>query len=124
LLSVSGGPCPEAAERCGLGEAEEHQWAPTHADYRFSITIHTDYPSVVGCLRALSQFSQQSGNVRIPSGGTKEPDWEGNDHKVTFRFTSPAYRQGFVEEAERVLRPGLWQEVGRSDCDPATPQSE
>jgi hypothetical protein len=96
----------------------------THADYRFSVTMHTNDRSVVNCLRALSQVSQLEGNVRIPWGGTKDDDWMRDRNEVTFRFTSPAYRQGFVEEAGRVIRSGLWREVRRSDSDPATPQSE
>lgn len=96
----------------------------THEDYRFSVTIHTDDRAVVNCLRALSQVSQLEGNVRIPWGGTKDGVWERDRHEVTFRFTSPAYRQGFVEEIGRVLRPDLWREIRSSDSDPATPQSE
>jgi hypothetical protein len=96
----------------------------SHADYRFSITVHTDDREVVNCLRALSQISQQQGNVRIPWGGTTDVAWEQAGHTVTFRFTSPAYRQGFVDVAERVLRPGLWREVSRSDSDPASPQTD
>ena len=96
----------------------------THSDYRFSITIHTDDRAVVNCLRALSQISQLEGNVRIPWGGTKDADWEWDGHQVTFRFTSAAYRQKLAEEAERVLRPGFWREVCRSDSDPATSQLE
>jgi hypothetical protein len=38
----------------------------THVDYRFSVTLHSDDRAVVNCLRALSQISQQEGNVRIP----------------------------------------------------------
>jgi hypothetical protein len=98
--------------------------ALSHADYCFSITLHTDDRAVVNCLRALSQISQQQGNVRIPWGGTKDAAWEKAGHTVTFRFTSPAYRQGFVDVAERVLRPGSWREVGRSDSDPASPQND
>jgi hypothetical protein len=98
--------------------------ALTHTEYRFSVTVHTEDRAVVNCLRALSQISQREGNVRIPWGGTKDADWERDGGQVTFRFTSPTYRQGFIEVAERVLRTGLWREVGRSDSDPASPQSE
>lgn len=42
----------------------------SHADYKFSITIKSDDLAVVNCLRSLSQFSQQSGNNRIPWGRT------------------------------------------------------
>jgi len=64
----------------------------THADYRFSVTLHTDDRAVVNCLRALSQISQLTGNGRIPWGGTKDADWERDAHEVFFRFTLPAYR--------------------------------
>src|SRR5260221_10463393 len=98
--------------------------ALTHADYRFSVTIQTDDRAVVNCLGALSQISQLEGNVRIPWGGTNDADWERDGNQVTFRFTSAAYRQGFLDVAGRVLRPGLWHEVRCSDTDPAKAQSE
>ncbi len=43
----------------------------THADYRFSATLHTDDRAVLNCLRALSQISQREGNVRIPWGAPR-----------------------------------------------------
>lgn len=95
----------------------------THHDYRFSITLFTDDRAVLNCLRALSQVSQLKGNVRIPWGGTKDDDWERDGREVTFRFTEPAFRLGFVRTCERVIKPGLWKEVRRSDADPASPQS-
>lgn len=67
-----------------------------HHKYRYSITIQTDDLAVVNCLRALSQYSQKSGNNRITWGNTKDSDWEKNNHQVTFRFTSPKYRDGFL----------------------------
>ena len=97
--------------------------ASQHAHYRYSVTIRTDDHALLGCFRALSQHCQHSGNVRIPSGGTKDEDWERDDHRVTFRFTRPRYRQDFVEQANRIFPHELWQEVGRSDNDPAIPQS-
>lgn len=33
-----------------------------YTDHRFSVTIHTDDLAVVNCLRALSKFSQRTGN--------------------------------------------------------------
>jgi hypothetical protein len=98
--------------------------ALSHADYHYSVTVQTDDRAVVNCLRSLSQISQQQGNVRIPWGGTTDAAWEQAGHAVTFRFTSPTYRQGFIDVAERILRPGLWREVSRSDSDPASPQGE
>lgn len=97
--------------------------AKRHSDYHYSVTIHTDDPALVGCFRSLSQHCQRVDNVRIPWGGTKDEDWEMDDHCVTFRFTAPEYRQNYVDEAVRLFPCELWQEVRRSDNDPARPQS-
>ena|SRR5438128_9539940 len=70
-----------------------------HTDYCYSVALHADDRAVLNCLRALSQISQQQGNVRIPWGGTTDAAWEDAGHQVTFRFTSPAYRQGFTDRA-------------------------
>lgn len=94
----------------------------THPDHRFSVTIHTDDLAVVNCLRALSKFSQRTGNNNIPWGGTKDADWQGDAHCVTFRFSSAEYREGFVSELTRLLPRNLWQEEACSDNDPAIPQ--
>ncbi len=93
----------------------------THADHKYSITIHTDDLAVVNCLRALSKYSQRTGNNNIPWGGTKDKDWERDNHSVTFRFSSPEYRAGFVSELNRLLPSNLWQESERNDNDPAMP---
>lgn len=94
----------------------------SHAKYKFSITIKSDDLAVVNCLRSLSQFSQQSGNNRIPWGGTKDQDWKRDDHTVTFRFTTPEYRAKFLSEGHRLLPDTLWSVVNESDNDPAHPQ--
>jgi hypothetical protein len=93
-----------------------------HADYHYSITIHTDDLAVLGCLRALSQFAQETGNVRIPWGGTKENDWVRMHHKATFRFSAAFKREKFLAETKRLLPESLWQFVSQRDDDPATPQ--
>jgi hypothetical protein len=84
-------------------------------NYRFSITIHTDDLAVVNCLRALAQYSQKTGNVRIPWGGTKKSDWERDGHTVTFSFSKSEYREGFIEEIGRLLPHHLWKEQRRND---------
>jgi len=96
----------------------------THKDHRFSITIQTDDLAVVNCLRSLSKFSQKTGNNNIPWGGTKDKNWERDNHQVTFRFSSNAYRNGFVDEINRLLPKSLWHETGRSDNDPAVPATK
>ncbi len=92
-----------------------------HEMYRFSITIHTDDLAIVNCLRSLSQRSQKTGNNRITWGNTKDSDWAREHHRVTFRFTSPEYRDGFLGEINRLLPGHLWNESSRSDNDPAQP---
>jgi len=94
-----------------------------HADYKFSITIKSDDLAVVNCLRSLSQFSQQSGNNRIPWGGTKDQNWICDNHTVTFRFTTTEYRSRFVAEGRRLLPESLWSVVRENDNDPAHPQT-
>lgn len=94
----------------------------SHAAYKFSITIKSDDLPTVNCLRSLSQYSQKSGNNRIPWGGTKDQDWKRNDHCVTFRFTSQEYRSDFLAEAQRLLPISLWSVINQNDNDPASPQ--
>ena len=93
----------------------------THADHRYSVTIRTDDLAIVNCLRALSKYSQRTGNNNIPWGGTKDRDWEASKHNVTFRFSDPSYRELFLKEIDRILPASLWVEVERSDDNPATP---
>ena len=95
----------------------------THKDYRFSITVYTDDVPILYCLRALADFSQETGNTRIAWGGTKREDWERDKRTVTFRFSKPEYRVKFFKEAIRVLPNKLWKTVEEDDNDPATPQS-
>ena len=94
-----------------------------HSLFRFSVTIASGDLAIVHCLRALSQFSQKTGNVRIPWGGTKEDDWKRDGKRVTFHFSKTEYREGFLAESRRLLPPALWQEMARSDNDPAKPAS-
>jgi hypothetical protein len=96
----------------------------SHSDYHYSATICTDDRALVGCFRSLSQHCQRDGNVRIPWGGTKDVDWQRDGNCVTFRFTTSAYRDDFINEAVRLFPRNLWREAGRSDSDPAQPQSE
>ena len=94
-----------------------------HARYRFSATIFSDDLATIYCLRALSKFSQKSGNNQIPWGGTKDKAWATGGHRVRFHFSDPRYREYFRAEATRLLPIGSWAEVDSSDDDPATPQA-
>lgn len=93
----------------------------THLNHKFSVTVQSHDLALVNCFRALSKFSQKTGNNNIPWGGTKDKDWMTDGHKVTFHFSDPGYREGFVSELNRLLPQQLWFEVGRSDNDPAQP---
>jgi hypothetical protein len=93
-----------------------------HSQYRVSVTLQTPDLAQVGCLRALSQFSQSTGNNRIPWGGTTDTNWKSAGQRVTFRFSSPAYRASFISQAQRLLPAGLWEKVAENDQDPASPQ--
>jgi hypothetical protein len=93
-----------------------------HSDFRFSITVTTDDLAVVYALRALSDFSQATGNSRITWGGTKDDDWMSAGKQVTFRFSKSNYRDNFVATANRLLLSGSWRETARNDNDPASPQ--
>ncbi len=93
-----------------------------HSTYRYSVTVQSEDLAVVNCLRSLSQFSQKTGNNRIPWGGTKDEDWKRGGSCVTFRFTTADYRAGFLAEAARLLPKELWSVVRQNDNDPAKPQ--
>ena len=84
--------------------------------------MQTDDLAVLGCLRALSQHCQSTGNARIPWGGTKREDWENQGHEATFHFSCAQYRDDFLQEARRLLSPAFWRQTKTSDNDPATPQ--
>lgn len=92
-----------------------------HSLYHYSVTIRSTDLAIVNCLRSLAQFSQKQGNNRIPWGGTKDRDWKSRENCVTFRFTTPDYRAGFVAEVARLLPLELIEIVSQSDDDPALP---
>ena len=94
----------------------------THADHRYSITVSTDDLALVGCLRALAKFSQRTGNNNIPWGGTKDADWRAAGKRVTFRFSTSAYREEFKTQVRRLLPAELLTFQSESDTDPARPQ--
>jgi len=94
-----------------------------HALFHYSITIKTNDEAVLHCLRSLSQYAQQTGNKRIPWGGTKRGDWERDGYSVTFHFSSLEYRNIFLNEVSRLLSNDLWKKIGENDNDPAVPQS-
>lgn len=90
--------------------------------YRFSVTMRSSDLAVVNCLRASSQYSQRTGNNRVPWGGTKDVDWRRANERVTFRFSSSEHREFFLREVHRLLPLNLWVIESTNDSDPAIPQ--
>lgn len=88
----------------------------------YSITCQTDDLAVVHCLRGLSQHNVKTRHRQIAWGGTAEKDWQASGNCITLRFTAPEQREAFVCDATRLLLQGSWQEVARSDSDPARRQ--
>jgi hypothetical protein len=88
---------------------------PTHSEYHYSVTIKTDDEGILNCLRALSQYTQRTGNKRIPWGGTKKSDWIRDGHCVTFFFSEPEYRKSFMNEISRLLPKALWEKIREND---------
>jgi hypothetical protein len=92
----------------------------SHAAYIFSITVRTEDLAVLTCLRALSNFAQQTGNNRMPSFAASDRVWLRDGHKLTFRFTKPAFRAAFLLEARRLLPNDSFEFVGQNDNDAAS----
>lgn len=93
-----------------------------HSDFHYSVTVTTDDLAVVHCLRALNQYAQGEGNLRIGWGGTKLDDWKIAGNRITLRFTKPRYREECIRTAQRLLPTGSWVIVAQDDNDPASPQ--
>ena len=54
-----------------------------HAGHRFSATLSTRDLALIGCLRALADFSQRN----ISRESMEERDWRAAGQKVTFGFS-------------------------------------
>ena len=92
-----------------------------HAKFHYSIKCKTDDLAVLHCLRALCQWAQKDGNVRIGWGGTKLREWQAGGNCATFRFTTQTYRHNFISKAKELLGE-RWEEIQSRDDDPAIPQ--
>ena len=70
-----------------------------HAGHRFSATLSTRDLALIGCLRALADFSQ-----RNPSRESmEERDWRAAGQKVTFGFSRALDRDLFHERSAPTL---------------------
>lgn len=93
-----------------------------HQKYKYSVTIYSNDLAIINCLRSLAQYSQKTGNNRIPWGGTKDSDWKRSQKEVTFRFTEEKYRIVFLDETKRLLPNDLFKIVSQDNNNPAKPQ--
>ena len=87
------------------------------SDYHYSITVLVEDLPVLYCLRGLSMYSQEAGNVYKPWKRAARKVWEQHHHIVRFYFSSPEFRQHF-ESIPGELLGGRWEKVGDSDDDP------
>lgn len=83
--------------------------------FKYSITCHTDDFAVVHCLRSLCEYIEENHMPQIGWGGTEKSDWKAAGNTITLRFTSPTYRDQFVDEANRLIAKGSWREVDRDN---------
>lgn len=74
-----------------------------HADHQFSATLSTRDLALVGCLRALADFSQRNASAE----STEERDWRVAGQQVTFGFSTALDRDLFKNEVRRLLPPNL-----------------
>jgi len=94
-----------------------------HQKCRFSVVCQTNDLAVVHCLRALCYFAEQDPDgKKVGFGGTGVQEWLNDGKEMTLRFTDPAYRDKFEQEAKRLLPAGTWTVADRSNYDPAKPQ--
>jgi hypothetical protein len=92
---------------------------PEHADHRFSATLSTRDLALVGCLRALAEFSQQASNDSASPEAAGEKDWRAAGQKVSFWFSRALDRDLFKNEVRRLLPANLVRFDGESDHDSA-----
>jgi hypothetical protein len=86
--------CGSAARCIGMTE---------HADHRFSATLSTRDLALIGCLRALADFSQRN----LSRESAAERDWRAAGQKVTFGFSRALDRDLFINEVRRLLPASL-----------------
>ena len=89
-----------------------------HAEFHFSITVHTDRREVLYALRALSMAAQRTVNNKIPWSGVTDSSWNRRRGLATFHFTSQEFRQQFRDWASELLKADSWSYVGDSDDHP------
>lgn len=96
--------------------------AANYEQCRYSVPVRTNDLGVLHMLRGLAQHCESGAYRQIAWGGTTEKEWERSGGQATFRFSAPADHKRFLDEAGRLLAPGLWAAVATSDSNPAAPR--
>jgi hypothetical protein len=86
-----------------------------HADHRFSATLCSRDLALIGCLRALADFSRRN----ISRESAEERDWRAAGQKVTFAFSRALDRDLFKNEVRRLMPARLVRFHPENDNDPA-----
>ena len=89
-----------------------------HADHKFSATLSTLDLALIGCLRALAEFSQHNTASRESSD---EKNWRAAGQKVTFRFSTALNCDLFKNDVRRLLPAHLVRFHPADDNDPGRP---
>jgi hypothetical protein len=89
------------------------------ADRPFTATLSTRDLPLIGCLRALAEFSQRN---TVSRGSSDEKNWRAAGQKVTFRFSRALDRDLFKNEVGRLLPANLVRFDAESDNDQTEPQ--
>jgi hypothetical protein len=82
-----------------------------HADHQFSTTLSARDLALIGCLRALADFSQRN----LSRESAEERDWRAAGQKVTFEFSRALDRDLFENEVRRLLPANLVRFDGDRD---------
>jgi hypothetical protein len=82
--------------------------------FRFQVTVHCDDIVAVHALRGIAYYAQETLTKMSAVGGATEKNWDANGHNITFQFTSPRYRERFLQESERLLA-GRWNKIAEHD---------
>jgi hypothetical protein len=88
-----------------------------HVEHRFSATLSSRDLALIGCLRALADFSQRN----LSRESTEERNWRAAGQKVTFDFARALDRDLFKNEVRRLMPARLVRFHPENDNDPAKP---
>jgi hypothetical protein len=93
----------------------------SHVRHKFSATCATPDLAVVGCLLALAEFVQRTGDDNALFAPPYEKDWLTAGEKITLTFARALDRDLFKNEVRRLLPANLVRFEAESDSERASP---